>query len=1174
MFTSYLLSEAKEVNMPKDLAISKNRKANGSINEKYYLGRWESKGHKIYLYKQYHKLLAVIQDMSEKTIILSSENIKGGISGKMPQNVLFKMIKYDQERIALTIHKNQNNHLTLWIIPKLEAAGRIDELAIKKANEYEKQARENVSLYKKYYNKNNFDDACNQCQKALSQYQRAYNIKKKNGEDTQAVEAAISVLRKEFFLFKLDQKMAFYLPDHTDQDEVREIFDPFIKEEDVFALTFEMAESTPEEQRSKAENFTCAYSSEFLGNYTKAIKSYLLLSVQYYENEDQIEDRNQSLSNFCSEKAFSLFKETIQTSDSLNIAKNIEDFLEEIDVDWLNKTINNIPCIDYFKSLIEENQLKKIAYEFVKKTQEESNKYTTHTQNEETFKNVCKAYEDAICHLQIAYNFIKKNKSSTQEVEADINKLQKELFEFKIPYAMNLYLPLIEDQNEFRKNLSLLGNEANLSSIMTKLIENLTKEQRSLVDNFTCAYAYEYLDNPILAVQHYLCLSQQYINNSNPSLFVKCLKKAESLIKEKTESSDPFAMANFLEMLDSNHLEEILKKLPADDPNVEYLKKTLLNKDSIRITFEEHLHGLGKLYPRSKKPTCFICFNVEESDVGNWLENTLVPDLDRMGIEPIFRFRELGPGQELNVFQGLIRESNLVIIVCTPLLKKKCYDCRKMPIGVAQEIRIALERYNDEDKYETIYPLYLKGDRKSSCPSVFLEPIVGAEFSILDKNTEFSVFTYYSNAFELFGSMHGITIEKSREVKEQFLSEAKNIMSGDQVDMDQVASWRENHISRNKILLKSISYNIATKTKVIDFPPPPQDFTGRQSELNNLHEYCKNNNSVVITGLGGIGKTSLALKYADEYKFYYKFIYFITAVSQDSIVQGLIDLADKMNIPQGKIPIRLKNLRNQLHEFDGDYLIIFDGIDNSEAFEELKKHLPNNKKCILLTSRMIEYSRKLYCKPLLLTSWCIEEAVEYLLTTTKKEEAGQAETTKSNEHNQAKVLAEKLGCLPLALVHASAYIRTRNYTICKYIEQFEQYEVKLFEKEHFELAKEEKTILTTWQITLNEIESYHKCSIAKPILDFFSFFGQAPIPLIVIEHWFKTFFCNHSELELGDGLSHLYNYSMIDNPYPEFYAVHLSVQNVIRYHLSFDEYQNNLVQVLKCTYSLDEKLRL
>ena len=147
------------------------------------------------------------------------------------------------------------------------------------------------------------------------------------------METAISVIRKELFLFKLEQKMAYYLPDPIDQNGVKEIFDPFINEEDVFTITLEVIESIQTEQRSRADNFSCAYSSEYLGNYLLAVKSYLILSKQHYEN------KNQSLSIFCLEKAESLFKEATKTL----VLFNVSDFLEKIGIDWLSKTIYNIP---------------------------------------------------------------------------------------------------------------------------------------------------------------------------------------------------------------------------------------------------------------------------------------------------------------------------------------------------------------------------------------------------------------------------------------------------------------------------------------------------------------------------------------------------------------------------------------------------------------------------------------------------------------------------------------------------------------------------------------------------------------------------------------------------------------------------------------------------------------
>ena len=766
------------------------------------------------------------------------------------------------------------------------------------------------------------------------------------------------------------------------------------------------------------------------------------------------------------------------------------------------------------------------------------------------FDSICKSYNNAIDSLKVAYKFIRNNNRDYQELETSIQKLQKELFVFKLPKVMDLYLPSVEDQNTFRINLIL--NEYKLSS-MLEMVGGKPEERRSLVDNFTNAYIYEFLERRIPASQSYLLLFQQYLQNQNALLSVKCLEKMEALILEETRASDPFAISNFLEMLDRELLGQLLNMLSNDGHSIEYLENFLIKKDNIRKAFERHLHELGNLSTKPEMSTCFICFNLEEKDIGKWLENILVPDLDRIGIKSIFCLRDLGPGKELNAFQGLIRQSDLVIVVCTPLLKRKCDARCRMPVGVAQEIRLVIERYNDVGKYETIYPIYFKGDRKSSCPSEFLEPILGTRFSILDKSTESSVFTYYSNAFELFGEMRGITRERSREIKKKFLSETKNIIFDGQLGMNEVDLGCKNGIHRSKIVVESTyDNNITSQTKLVDCPPPPKEFTGREKEINDLHEACKSHKSLVITGLGGVGKTALVLKYADEYKSYYKFIYFITASSQDNIVQGLTNLADEMNISSGEATIRLKNLRNHLNRFEDDYLIIFDGIDHPEAFEELKKHLPSNRKCILLTSRMSEYAKqKLQFEPLTLYPWRIEEAVDYIL-----------KTTKSEESDQAQILACKLGCLPLALTHASAYIRTRGYMLDKYIEQFDSCDVKLFEEEYLELAKEEKAILTTWQVTLDSIENYHKCSIAKQILSFFSFLSQAPIPLVFIEYWFTKFLFNHSELELGKGLHYLNNYSMIYVPSESFYAVHLSVQNVIRFHLSSDEYHNYFLQVL------------
>ena len=187
---------------------------------KCYLGKWKSKNHHIAIYSQNNKIYAIVKDVFGEKIILSNKNIKGGINGSINQDNLLKMIEYDRDKISATLSNNRNNKIALWIIPKLEAAGKNEKDVIQKPKKFEEQARKNT----------------NKCEADYSEYCFSCNTR----------------------LFQLEQQMNLYLPSLDDRNEVKEIFNLFKGEEDAFTLTLEAIESIPE-KRSKAENIACAY---------------------------------------------------------------------------------------------------------------------------------------------------------------------------------------------------------------------------------------------------------------------------------------------------------------------------------------------------------------------------------------------------------------------------------------------------------------------------------------------------------------------------------------------------------------------------------------------------------------------------------------------------------------------------------------------------------------------------------------------------------------------------------------------------------------------------------------------------------------------------------------------------------------------------------------------------
>ncbi|MBD2301620.1 NB-ARC domain-containing protein [Nostoc sp. FACHB-190] len=148
-----------------------------------------------------------------------------------------------------------------------------------------------------------------------------------------------------------------------------------------------------------------------------------------------------------------------------------------------------------------------------------------------------------------------------------------------------------------------------------------------------------------------------------------------------------------------------------------------------------------------------------------------------------------------------------------------------------------------------------------------------------------------------------------------------------------------------------------TSTQYLDWDEAPdvESFYGRNQELTQLEEWivgdrCK---LIIITGIAGIGKTSLALALADCLQLQFDGLIWKTLYSAPSLVSLLDGLLHTFKqTPVDDIPSDTAKLIYHLQQHR--YLLILDGLDESEKhYNQFIQQLSraHHQSCIIFTSR-------------------------------------------------------------------------------------------------------------------------------------------------------------------------------------------------------------------------------
>jgi tetratricopeptide (TPR) repeat protein len=341
--------------------------------------------------------------------------------------------------------------------------------------------------------------------------------------------------------------------------------------------------------------------------------------------------------------------------------------------------------------------------------------------------------------------------------------------------------------------------------------------------------------------------------------------------------------------------------------------------------------------------------------------------------------------------------------------------------------------------------------------------------------------------------------------------------------------------------------SISPLPPIFSLPHPRNpSFTGREAILAAAREALLEGGPAAltqaITGLGGVGKTQLALEYAYRHRGSYDVVWWVRSEEPAQLASDYAGLAAPLDLPEKGLADQtaiIRAVRSWLAVHPA-WLLIFDNAPTAQAIYD---YLPRGGAGhVLVTSR--DHAWGAVARPVEVSEFSRHESVEFLRRRTGQE-VGAAE------------LAEALGDLPLALEHAAAYVEATGGTLLGYVDHFRTRRKELWKRAESPLGYH-ATITTTWALSMDRVRT--ECPAAADLLVLCAFLAPDDIPLSLLRDgaWLLALVSSSlSQVEgdsliLDDALTAFRRYSLATVE-EEALSVHRLVQAVTQDRLPEEE---------------------
>ena len=256
------------------------------------------------------------------------------------------------------------------------------------------------------------------------------------------------------------------------------------------------------------------------------------------------------------------------------------------------------------------------------------------------------------------------------------------------------------------------------------------------------------------------------------------------------------------------------------------------------------------------------------------------------------------------------------------------------------------------------------------------------------------------------------------------------------------------------------------------------NFTGRDAFLRQLREELRSRGRVILLqdraldGIGGVGKTQVALEYAHRFKEDYDVVWWLNCDPPQYVDASLVDLGKRLrqvfgaSVPEegGVTPVATQVLRYLSKPGAERWLLIY---DNAEDIEAIGKLLPSGGGHVLITSRDERWEELSTRRETLRLSYFERpQSIAHL----RRRLPGIAEA-------DAGELAAELGDMPLAVAAAGALLATQKMAVSEYLDRLRAVPPRPLPPD-LPLRAYPESVAKAWHLSLDQL-AYRSAAAAR-----------------------------------------------------------------------------------------------